>query len=105
MDPVGTGVGGTVVVIVVVLDAAVVVVVVMQRYDPNVLEHAADAEQTEGRVAHSLISLQLTPDPVNPAKQLHRNEPAVLMQAALTTQLCKAAAHSLRSTHDVPLAR
>jgi len=37
--------------------------------------------------AHSLISLQVNPFPLNPELQAHKNDPMVLVQVAFVLQL------------------
>jgi hypothetical protein len=49
-----------------------------------------------------LVQLELIPLPVHPALHAQVNDATVLLHAALPSQLCVPAVHSLMSAHEIP---
>ena len=65
---------------------------------PGVLVQVASFAQPPLLVAHSLMSVQVTPSPVKPALQAQVREPGVLVQVALAEQPPLLVLHSSMST-------
>jgi hypothetical protein len=70
--------------------------------DPGVLLHITSASQPPLLVAHSSMSVQVTPSPLNPLLQVQACEPGVFEQSALALQPPRLVAHSSTSAQVIP---
>ena len=69
---------------------------------PAVLVQVAFAEQLSVPSAHSSVSLQVTPLPLNPARHAQVKLPGVFAQVAFTSQLSVPSRHSSSSVQLTP---
>jgi hypothetical protein len=70
---------------------------------PDVFVHVAFTLHPPLFVVHSLMSVHVTPLPVNPALHVHVKLPPVFAHVAFALQLEAPEVHSLMSVHVTPL--